>query len=135
MKILMAKLVETTSKQRFYELNYPLLKGRRLCEDVDIPQELEESKEKYTKPEFKDFVRTDGAHIVCVSDAGTHTERLVFTAEKFPFGYSRLNVQIDGKHTIMIHGGDANSVYPDEVYLRHLAMINGFSSIQILKGE
>lgn len=124
MKKIIAKLVKQTNEQRFYELSEPIYKGRRFGKDIDIAIEVKESKE-HIKPEYRDTVRDDGCHIICISDAHTHIERLVFVAEKFSFGYGRLGVQIDGCHTMMIHGGDSRYVYPDEVYLRHLGIING----------
>ncbi|MBV3838401.1 hypothetical protein [Bacteroides xylanisolvens] len=124
MKEIIAKLVETTNHQRFYELSAPIYKGRRFGSDVDIVRELEECKESIS-PEYKHLIRTDGCHIVCVSDAFTHIERLVFAAEKFLSGYERTSIHIDGSHTMKIHGGDERYVYPDEVYLRHLGIING----------
>jgi hypothetical protein len=124
MKEIIAKLVETTKYQRFYELSEPIHKGRRFGGDVDIVRELEECKERIF-PEYKHLIRTDGCHIVCVSDAFTHIERLVFVGEKFASGYARTDIHIDGSHTIRIHGGDERYVYPDEVYLRHLGIING----------
>ncbi|WP_025726551.1 hypothetical protein [Bacteroides sp. 14(A)] len=124
MKQIIARLVETTKHQRFYELSEPIYKGRRFRSDVDIVAELQECKEKRMKPECKHLLRTDGCHVVCISDARTHIERLVFAAEKFPSGYGRTSVQIDGCHTMMIHGGDSDRIYADEVYLRHLGMIN-----------
>lgn len=125
MKKNIAKLVETTKYQRFYELSEPIYKGRRFGGDVDIATELQECKDNRVKPDYKHLIRTDGCHIICVSDARTHMERLVFAAEKFSSGYGSLGVQIDGSHTMMIHGGDERYVYPDEVYLRHLGMVNG----------
>jgi hypothetical protein len=125
MKKNIAKLVETTKYQRFYELSEPIHKGRRFGGDVDIATELQECKDNRVKPDYKHLIRTDGCHIICVSDAHTHIERLVFAAEKFPSGYGSLGIHIDGSHTMMIHGGDERYVYPDEVYLRHLGMVNG----------
>lgn len=125
MKEIIAKLVETTNYQRFYELSEPIHKGRRFGSDVDIVAELEECRENWMKPEYKHLLRTDGCHIVCVSDAFTHIERLVFAGEKFPSGYGSTDVQIDGSHTMMMNGGDERHVYPDEVYLRHLGAVNG----------
>lgn len=129
MKEIIAKLVSTNDTQRYYELSSPIFIGRNLGHDVDIVAELEECKEKRMKPEYKHLLRTDGCHIICVSDAYTHIERLVFVGEKFPAGYGRTSIQIDGSHTMRIHGGDERSVYPDEVYLRHLGMINGVQII------
>lgn len=125
MKEIIAKLVETTSHQRFYELSESIHKGRNFRNDVDIAKELQECKGKRIKSEYQHLIRTDGCHIICVSDARFHVERLVFAAEKLPFGYSALNIQIDGCHTMRMHGGDEKHVYPDEVYLRHLGMVNG----------
>lgn len=129
MKKITARLVSTNNTQRYYELSSPIYKGRRCDNNVDIIAELEECKEKRMKPEYKHLLRTDGCHIICVSDAYTHIERLVFVGEKFPAGYGRTSIQIDGSHTMRIHGGDERSVYPDEVYLRHLGMINGVQII------
>lgn len=128
MKEIIAKLVETTKHQRFYELSEPIYKGRRFGGDVNIATELQECKDM-VKPEFKHLIRTDGCHIICVSDAHTHIERLVFAAEKFPSGYGRTGIQIDGSHTMRIHGGDSDRIYADEVYLRHLGMVNGVQII------
>lgn len=125
MKQIIARLVETTKHQRFYELSEPIYKGRSFRSDVDIIAELQECKDNRVKPDYKDLIRTDGCHIICVSDAHTHIERLVFAAEKFPSGYGSTGIQIDGSHTMMIHGGDERHVYPDEVYIRHLGMVNG----------
>ena len=96
MKEIIAKLVSTNCTQRYYELSGS-----------------------------EHLLRTDGCHIVCVSDAYTHIERLVFIGEKYPSGYGNTGVQIDGSHTMRMYGGDKRYVYPDEVYLRHLGMVNG----------
>lgn len=125
MKEITAKLVSTNNTQRYYELSSPIYRGRNFGSDVDIVAELEACKENQIKPEYKPLLRTDGCHIVCVSDAHTHIERLVFVGENFPSGYGRTGIQIDGSHTMRIHGGDETYVYPDEVYLRHLGMVNG----------
>lgn len=125
MKEITAKLVSTNNTQRYYELSSPIYKGRNFGGDVDIVAALEECKENRMKPEYKHLLRSDGCHIVCVSDAHTHIERLVFVGEKYPSGYGNTGIQIDGCHTMMIFGGDERHVYPDEVYIRHLGMVNG----------
>lgn len=124
MKEIIAKLVSTNCTQRYYELSEPIYQGRKLGGDVDIVTELEERK-KTMKLGSEHLLRTDGCHIVCVSDAYTHIERLVFIGEKYPSGYGNTGVQIDGSHTMRMYGGDKRYVYPDEVYLRHLGMVNG----------
>lgn len=130
MKEITAKLVhtyineESGATQRYYELSEPIIKGRSLGCDVDIPNNIIKCVDERIKDEFKEFVRTDGCHVICISDANIHIERLVFAAEKFHNGYSRLDFVIDGKYTFKIHGGDSNAVYDDKVYLRHLGMLN-----------
>lgn len=72
MKEIIAKLVSTNDTQRYYELSSTISKGRNFGRDVDIVSELEECREKRMKPEHKSFLRTDGCHIICISDAYTH---------------------------------------------------------------
>ena len=68
MKEIIAKLVSTNCTQRYYELSEPIYQGRKFGGDVDIVTELEERK-KTMKPGSEHLLRTDGCHIVCVSDA------------------------------------------------------------------
>lgn len=129
MKEITAKLVDTfTDKesgatQRYYELSEPITKGYGITGIIDISvaqlKTLDDIKEKYKK-----YLHFDGAHIICISDATTHIERIVFVAEKFNNTYSRLKIQIDGKLTMAMHGGDDRTIYDYEVYLRHLGMLN-----------
>lgn len=125
MKEITAKLVSTNNTQRYYELSSPIYRGRKFGGDVDIVAALEDCKENQMRPEYKHLLRIDGCHIVCVSDAYTHVERLVFVGEKYPTGYGRTSCQIDGSHTMKLYGGNERHVYSDEVYLRHLGMVNG----------
>ena len=79
--------------------------------------------------DFRHLISDDieGVSLLCVSDAHIHTERLVFAALKTDEeNYGRLQLQIDGKHTFMTNGGDIDSVYDDEIYLRHLSKLNGY---------
>jgi hypothetical protein len=128
METITATLVFQTSNQRFYKLSHQITKGYRSFsgEAKDIVQELEAGK-KTLKPEYSTvYDGLTGIDIVCVSDAHTHTERLVFAAIPHNGTYARTQVQIDGAHTMMIHGGDSKSCKPDAVYLRRLASLNGF---------
>ena len=127
-----AKLVRDNGRQRFYELSEPLNIG--IC-DIrgllkDLSTECVDVVKKRIRPEYHDTIVpqfADGVRIVCVSDAFTHIERLVFPAFIAKDEYHGLSVNIDGKHTFMIDGGDSESVYEDAVYLRHLAIINNLS--------
>lgn len=125
MEILTAELVHDTGKQRFYKLSQKITKGMRLTGKVNLIEALKEEREKRIKPEYRDYCPVDGLDLICISDARTHLERLVFGAVKVPSGYGRLTIQIGGVYTFMIHGGDARSMKPDYVYLRSLAKLNG----------
>lgn len=122
------KLVHQTDKQRFYESDVEITKfpnGR-----FDLEKELE-----YGKSRLREGVEmlNDKVYVVCISDATTHLERLVFAATtyKLPDGeviYGPLSMlQIDGAMTMMIHGGDPKTIRPDEVYLRQIAILNSKS--------
>lgn len=128
MKTIIAKKVFETRTQRFYELSEPITKGRRWKDDVDIIQEMTDPEISMIKEEYRKFIPSDGCRLVCVSDAHTHVERLVFQAFTYldngVVKHGRMSLNIDGKHTFSIDGGDTDSVYDDEVYLRHLGMVN-----------
>lgn len=67
--------------------------------------------------------RVNGYEFVCISDLLENTKRLAFAAMyTSQFGFSRNHIWIDG---------DSESIYPDEVYLKHLAKIND-AEIEIL---
>jgi len=65
-----------------------------------------------------------------MSDANTHIERLIFPCvliknkETGEEKYSHLCYNIEGDHTMLIHGGCEESVYPIEEYLTRLSRIN-----------
>lgn len=136
MKQVTAKLVYQNRTQRFYELSEPITKGIRFKDEVNIIEEMQDDCNRRIKEEYRKYVPKDGCHLLCVSDAHTHIERLVFAAFKYlkdgVYEYCPLPTQIDGKHTFMIDGGNINSVYADEVYIRHLGRINGMS-ISLIK--
>lgn len=127
METLTATLVKKTLDQRFYKLNNKITKGIRLGKSYDLIEALNYSKEHDFKPEYKHLCPLDGFDLICVSDAHTHTERLVFGAIQWDeIEIGRTRVQVDGAMTMSIHGGDSSSVKPDYVYIRRLAKMNGF---------
>lgn len=133
MENMIATLVHDNGGQRFYKLSSPITKGYKTFGkgEKEILLELDDCK-KYLKPEYSHlYDGLTGIDLICVSDAHTHTERLVFAAIAYNNTYARTKVQIDGVHTMMIHGGDSRSVKPDQVYLRRLACLNGFYYQQI----
>ena len=123
-------IVKSTGRQRFYRLgflikNFPwieYLKFEMLKELID--KEVEKRGYEVIE-EYK-----DGFSIVCVSDAHTHTERLVFPVivvkdkSTGEIDLKPIMYQIDGKHTFMIDGGDERDVYRDETYLHRLRIAN-----------
>ena len=126
-----AKLVQNTEFQRFYKLSESINKGKSdllgpiddICENVRKIIN-ERVLEKYREPMLTSF--SDGVQIICISDAHTHIERLVFPACYIDeeVGYIGVPIDIGGKHTMMIHGGDPDAVYDDEVYLCRLCQLN-----------
>ena len=126
-EILECKLIYKNQHQRFYETSKKLKKFP--YKNWDLDTEIAR-----IKPEYKHLLESieSGIDIICISDATTHTERLVFAGiraessipnECFIFSF----LQIDGKHTYMTPGGNIDSVYPDEVYLRRIASCNNMN--------
>jgi hypothetical protein len=119
------KLVHQTDRQRFYESDVEITKFPN--ERFDLEEEV-----AYGKSRLKEGVEmlNEKVFVVCISDAITHLERLVFAATTYKLSndeviYAPISMlQIDGSHTMMIHGGDASSMKPDEVYLRRIKMFN-----------
>ncbi|MCR5071175.1 MAG: hypothetical protein K6A62_04540 [Bacteroidales bacterium] len=126
-----AKLVHSNARQRWYELSVPIHKGiSDILGEVDIVKDVKSFIERRIKPEYRSAVLEaykDGCRTVVVSDAHTHIERLVFPGFCINGIWGILSGEIDGKHTFMSDGGDPNSVYNDEVYLRHLCSLNKIS--------
>ena len=126
-----ATLAYNTGGKRFYELSEPLTIGvSDFIGQHDLLEYIPQHIQRCIKPEFQEAYLEqfkEGVWRVCVSDAHTHIERLVFPAVKKDNAekpYTFLACDIDGKHTYMIYGGDERAIYDDEVYLRHLCRVN-----------
>lgn len=123
---------------RIYKVSEPIKKGKSdLLGDTTVDKIIESNKDRvYGKFRVIMLERLGkGVEYVAISDAHTHIERLAFPAfdtgepgERFPHGHPYIipRSEIEGKHTEIISGGDARAVYPDLVYLRRLAQINGY---------
>ena len=129
-----AKLVYTTERQRFYKLNRIVDKFPR---KIDLVKEIDDTI-PYIKPTHKEVLTPifeackQGVDVICVSDAHTHIERLVFAGCEYTMNgetkYTSVSMlHIDGKLTMMIYGGNSKDVHPDEVYLRRIAAANGYT--------
>lgn len=118
-------LVGENRKQRMYKSDVEITKFPNNRFDWDKEIEL-------SRPRLKQgaSMLEDKCFYVVVSDAHTHTERLVFAGMRYelPNGEETIGpvsmLQITGRHTMMIHGGDPYSIRPDEVYLRQIAILN-----------
>lgn len=138
MKELTARLVSTENygKCRFYKLSHKITRGIYWGKEVDIPEETGCTK---FRDEYKHLegLSKDGVDVICISDADNFIERLVFAGLEYEKDgktiYSRYNVVIDGKNTMSVYGGDYGSVYEPEVYIRHLARLNGLKYGGIIK--
>ena len=122
-------LIKQNSKQRYYQLDFRIVNhfgpGGKTIADIwkGDPMRL--------NPEYE-LVEDIANSIdkVCISDAHTHIERLVFPAfnvrnkKTGEITTVHRNNQIDGSLTFMTHGGDSKSVRDDAVYIRHLRMAN-----------
>ena len=123
-----AKLVHDTGRQRWYELSEPIAIGKSTFWGGMLVDILEDTKKCYgwTKNCGNAYLEQlkDGCHMVVVSDAKRHAERLVFPGFIIDGEYRHSSNEIDGIITNSIDGGDESTIHPDEVYLRHLCMLN-----------
>lgn len=135
MENLKAKLVAKLNggRQRVYQLSMPIAKGYNRLQgyENDVVEALNYIN-KRLRPEYMDIIKeaTEVTHIV-VSDARTHSERLVFPAMPYTdlngtLKYHFSMDEIEGYHTMMIDCGDSSSMKPDYVYIRLLANRNGY---------
>lgn len=124
-----ARLTHKEDKIRFYRLSEPIKTGIRFFGKFNIRESVLAWIEETVKPEYLEQIAScfpeEGVSLIAVSDAVTHIERLVFPAFVFEGEYHPMNINIDGRPTLMFEGGDIRHVHPDEVYMRHLCMING----------
>lgn len=118
------KLVHQTERQRFYECDTEIVNFPR---KIDLQEEIEYQKTRL-KPGI--VMLSEKPLGVCISDAHTHLERLVFLATKYRLANGEevwgtmSMIHIDGSLTMLIHGGDRSTMKPDEVYLRRIKMAN-----------
>ena len=126
---------ETKGNQSFYSCDRPILIGKTTFSEVNVAKEMKENYDKLKKywkerdsEVYSKFLKyyPSVCMAVCISDANTHMERLVFTAYKTDKGWGRQNIQIGGSHTMRIYGGDSLSIKPHKVYLRRLAQLNDY---------
>ena len=124
-------IVKDTGRQRFYRLGF-LVKNLPWMDGLYTFEKLKELIDEFVEKRGYDVIEEykNGFSLVCVSDAHTHTERLVFPAiavkdkSTGEVDLKFVGYHIDGKHTFMIDGGDERDVYRDETYLHRLRIAN-----------
>lgn len=117
--------LHTEGNKRYYKADKEIKKFPNTSFDWDT--EIKDTKKRLIEGvELLD----EKCFCVCVSDAHTHIERLVFAAGKVKMPDGEINYSpysmhhIDGNFTFMIHGGDEESIKDDQVYLRHISILN-----------
>lgn len=132
-EILTAKLVLANENQRYYELSNYINTGIRHGQRVDIHTDIflmsiPYIDEKYREKLLPYLSDERGTKWICVSDAHTHIERVLFPA--IPLGteggYIFIPNTIGDVHTPMTCGGDASKVFPEEAYINTIAILNGY---------
>lgn len=121
------KLLKTNPRNRIYQLPF---RCRVFPRCSDIVKLFSESPLKFVPGIELDEDLSEGIDKICISDAHSHIERLVFPAFytiNVETGIRELSWRTDtlaGKHTFLIDGGDSESVYHDLVYCRNIMMYN-----------
>lgn len=119
-----------TSRQSFYKCSPAITKGANSFFDWEREKSYFN---EVLKLEYRGLL-TEEIEYVCISDAHTHIERLVFPAIKTDKSYAALTgVHMAGTMTFMIEGGDIDSIQEHTHYLGELADANGFSSYKIME--
>ena len=120
------KLIRKEEGLRYYQLDFKVSKIDRGTIEEIMSVDPVNVNPKY---EIIDDI-SKSIDKICISDAHTHIERLVFPAFYVRnketgeiFVSHRLN-NIAGKLTMMSLGGDVNMIYKDEVYVRYLRILN-----------
>lgn len=137
----MFELVDNlATSQRIYKFKIPLTyipnRWDKKTPYITAKEYWTTVKNKYTtKTNDKcETIKTDALNFVCVSDAHTHIERLVFPVTTCS-ETNKWRITMDdiaGKYG-WVTGLGETKIYDDEVYLRYLIMYN--YKIKKLKGE
>lgn len=122
------QLVKETDTQRYYKLPRPIKYYGKGDTIADLFKKDPIRLVDGYAPVLSEITEIDH---VCVSDAHTHIERLCFpcfeirdTATGEVQLIHRSHEHLCGYWTMMIHGGSADAVYPDGVYIRYLLMLD-----------
>ena len=128
------ELILNKGKKRVYKLNFKVRQFKRPGGSLGTVKELF-SGDIWLPRHLVIIDDTEAIDKVCISDANDHVERLVFpivyaidkrTGKKCLF-INYLN--IDG-YMVPLGGDNTNTIHKDEVYLRHLRMLNKCKEVQ-----
>lgn len=129
------ELILNAGRQRVYKLNFKIRYFKRPDEELTPIKEAFDY--NIGLPEHLEIIDdTETIDKVCVSDAHDHVERLVFpivsvvdkrTGNECLF----INyLDIDGYMTSLNGYDNVKYIYDDEIYLRHLRMLNKRGEVQ-----
>lgn len=116
-------LVKEESNRKYYQCSELLVKS---ANKFDIIKDIINSFIERLEDGYSKYVNPNGLEYICISDAHTHTERLVFPAFKLEDTLLINHLHIAGDMTMMICGGDDSLVYEPEHYFKQLAEANGY---------
>ena len=135
------ELILNKGKKRVYKLNFKVRQFKRPGGSLGTVKELF-SGDIWLPSHLEIIDDTEAIDKVCISDANDHVERLVFPvvyAIDKRTGAEHLFINpivIDGYMTpltligYVIGYGYAKTIHKDEVYLRHLRMLNKCKEVQ-----
>lgn len=124
-----ARLLEERDggRQKIYLLDFNIYKD---IKGEKIKNTFNDFEKKFKKKGFVFNDTTNHVNKICVSDAFTHAERLVFAC----FNIKNVETEetiiavdyydIAGETTMMIFGGDTSIMLPPEEYIRQLWEVN-----------
>lgn len=123
------ELIKQNSKQRYYQLDFKI-KKYKFGSSIKTIENLWKDDPIHFNDEYE-LAEDISSNIdkVCISDANTHIERLVFPCFKVKnkktneIIISHRNNLICGQWTMMIDGGDPNTIKEDKVYIRYLWLL------------
>jgi len=123
-----ATLITQNNSQRFYQLDFNVSKTSGSPRTIKQLFEFEPLKFNPGYELAEDV--SESINKICISDAHTHTERLVFPAfnvrnKETSEIYTDFRCDtIAGHWTFITNGGDDSFVYDDKVYIRYLKILN-----------
>lgn len=124
-----AELIRREENKMYYVLSEPIRYGVDIYGRVDIPKKLSDFRNELKGKNIKYYKHVPSeCNVICISDARSHDERIVFAA-MIVKGKPTLitSIQIEGEWTSMFYGGDITTVEEPHIYIDRLAKLNGLT--------